>query len=114
MAKNQYPMIEHLTRAEYEALLRRDFATFAARCFHDLNPQAELAMNWHLEVIKNRAPTGSRGEIDTQGGTAHEEDRRCRMRRNRNVSQRLRRKRAAAGCGRSAARSLRRLRGDHR
>ena len=44
-------MIEDLTRTEYEALLRQDFTTFAARCFGDLNPQAELAMNWHLEVI---------------------------------------------------------------
>src|SRR5215472_9699928 len=44
-------MIETLTRAEYEVLLRRDFGTFAARCFGDLNPQTTLAMNWHLEVI---------------------------------------------------------------
>jgi len=44
-------MIEALTRAEYDALLRKDFVVFAARCFHDLNPQAALAMNWHLEVI---------------------------------------------------------------
>ncbi len=48
-------MIEDLTRAEYEALLRQDFAIFAARCFHELNPQAELAMNWHLEVIAAKA-----------------------------------------------------------
>jgi hypothetical protein len=43
--------IEHgarWTRAEYEALLRQDFTTIAARCFHELNPQAELAMNWHI------------------------------------------------------------------
>jgi len=38
-------MIEDLTRAEYEAVLRQDFTTFVARCFHELNPQAELAMN---------------------------------------------------------------------
>jgi hypothetical protein len=44
-------MIEDLTRAEYEAVLRQEFTTFAARCFHELNPQAELAMNWHIEVI---------------------------------------------------------------
>jgi hypothetical protein len=44
-------MIEDLTRAEYDMLLRQDFGTIAARCFHDLNPQAELALNWHLEVI---------------------------------------------------------------
>jgi hypothetical protein len=32
-------MFENLTRAEYEFLLRHDFATFAGRCFQDLNPQ---------------------------------------------------------------------------
>jgi len=31
-------MIENLTRAEYDVLLRQDFATFAQRCFRDLNP----------------------------------------------------------------------------
>jgi hypothetical protein len=30
---------------------RQDLTTFVARCFHELNPQAELAMNWHIEVI---------------------------------------------------------------
>ena len=44
-------MLENLTRAEYEFLLRRDFATFAGRCFQDLNPQTCLAMNGHLEII---------------------------------------------------------------
>ena len=44
-------MFENLTPAEYQVLLRQDFVSFAARCFQDLNPQAELAMNWHLEVI---------------------------------------------------------------
>ena len=44
-------MIEKLTRPEYEAALRNDFALFASRCLHELNPQTELAMNWHLEVI---------------------------------------------------------------
>ena len=43
--------MKNLTRAQYEALLRQDFVTFATRCFHDLNPHAELAMNWHLQVI---------------------------------------------------------------
>ncbi|HYZ39541.1 MAG TPA: hypothetical protein VE687_02830 [Stellaceae bacterium] len=36
-------MIESLTREQYDTVLRHDFVTFAARCFHDLNPQAELA-----------------------------------------------------------------------
>jgi predicted phage terminase large subunit-like protein len=56
-------MIENLTRAEYDALLRQDFGTFAARCFHDLNPQAELAMNWHLEVIAATLTAVREGKI---------------------------------------------------
>jgi hypothetical protein len=47
-------MVENLTRVEYEILLRQDFTTFAARCFYDLNPQTELATNWHVEVIADR------------------------------------------------------------
>jgi predicted phage terminase large subunit-like protein len=56
-------MIEDLTRAEYETLLRQDFSTFAARCFHDLNPQTELAMNWHLEVIAGKLTAVREGKI---------------------------------------------------
>src|SRR6202043_2035912 len=56
-------MIENVTRAEYVALLRQDFGTFAARCFHDLNPQAELAMNWHLEVIAAKLTAVREGKI---------------------------------------------------
>jgi hypothetical protein len=56
-------MIENLTRPEYEALLRQDFSTFAARCFHDLNPQAELAINWHLEVIAAKLTEVREGKI---------------------------------------------------
>jgi predicted phage terminase large subunit-like protein len=56
-------MSEELTRAEYEALLRQDFTTFVARCFHELNPQAELAMNWHLEVIAAKLTAVRQGKI---------------------------------------------------
>src|SRR4051812_26069193 len=56
-------MIENLTRAEYDALLRKDFALFAARCFHDLNPQTELAMSWHLEVIAAKLTAVREGRI---------------------------------------------------
>src|SRR6201987_819319 len=56
-------MIEELTRAQYDAALRNDFALFAARCFHQLNPQAELAMNWHLEVIAAKLTAVRDGEI---------------------------------------------------
>jgi predicted phage terminase large subunit-like protein len=51
------------TRAEYETLLRQDFTTFAARCFYDLNPQTELAMNWHLEVIAAKLTAVREGRI---------------------------------------------------
>ena len=34
-----------------DTALRQDLITFAARCFRNLNPQAALAINWHLEVI---------------------------------------------------------------
>jgi hypothetical protein len=56
-------MIANLTRAEYEVLLRQDFATFVARCFPDLNPQAELAPNWHLEIIAAKLMAVRRGRI---------------------------------------------------
>jgi predicted phage terminase large subunit-like protein len=56
-------MIQKLTRAEYDASLRKDFALFAARCFHDLNPQADLAMNWHLQVIAAKLMEVRQGKI---------------------------------------------------
>src|SRR5215469_8585568 len=56
-------MIRDLTPAEYETVLRQDFATFAARCFYDLNPQTELAMNWHLEVIAAKLTAVWKGKI---------------------------------------------------
>src|SRR6516162_9862475 len=63
MVRRENPMIEELTRAQYEAALRNDFALFAARCFHQLNPQAELAMNWHLEVIAAKLTAVREGKI---------------------------------------------------
>ena len=56
-------MFDNLTRAEYEFLLRHDFATFAGRCFQDLNPQTDLAMNWHLEVIAAKLIEVRQGKI---------------------------------------------------
>src|SRR5271169_2783662 len=56
-------MLETLTRAEYEFLLRHDFTTFAGRCFQDLNPQTDLAMNWHLEVIAAKLTKVREGKI---------------------------------------------------
>jgi hypothetical protein len=43
--------MKRLTQAQYDLLLRRDLATFAGRCFQELNPQICLAVNWHLELI---------------------------------------------------------------
>jgi len=56
-------MFENLTPAEYQVLLRQDFVSFAARCFQDLNPQADLAMNWHLEVIAAKLTAVREGKI---------------------------------------------------
>src|SRR5690242_13656297 len=56
-------MSEELTRAEYQAVLRQDFTTFVARCFHELNPQTELATNWHLEVIAAKLAAVRQGKI---------------------------------------------------
>jgi hypothetical protein len=56
-------MIDGLTQTEYDALLRQDFATFASRCFYDLNPQAELAMSWHIEVIAVKLAAVRQGQI---------------------------------------------------
>src|SRR5947207_8914868 len=56
-------MFKNFTRAEYEFLLRHDFATFAGRCFQDLNPQTDLAMNWHLEVIAAKLIEVRQGKI---------------------------------------------------
>jgi len=30
---------------------RDDFVSFARRCFDELNPQAEFALSWHVDVI---------------------------------------------------------------
>ena len=56
-------MIEDLTRTEYETLLRQEFSPFAAHCFYDLNPQTELALNWHLDVIAAKLTAVREGKI---------------------------------------------------
>ena len=49
--------------AEYEALLRADFAGFAERCFHELNPRTDFAANWHVRVIAARLMAVHQGKI---------------------------------------------------
>src|SRR6202043_1470543 len=56
-------MFDNLNPAEDQVLLRQDFVSFAARCFQDLNPQAELAMNWHLEVMAAKLTAVREGKI---------------------------------------------------
>jgi len=52
-----------LSRTQCELLLRHDLATFAGRCFQDLNPQTCLATNWHLEVIAAKLTEVREGKI---------------------------------------------------
>ena len=56
-------MIGNPTPAEYATMLRQDFSTFAARCFYDLNPQAGLLMNWHIEVIAAKLAAVRAGQL---------------------------------------------------
>src|SRR6201982_2718097 len=56
-------MIEDPTLSEYHTLLRQDFSSFAARCFHELNPQTEFPMNWHVQVIAAKLTAVRQGKI---------------------------------------------------
>jgi hypothetical protein len=49
--------------AEYAALLRDDFASFAAYCFRELNPRTRFAMNWHFELIAGKLEAVYQGRI---------------------------------------------------
>jgi hypothetical protein len=59
-------MIEEADPGAVDTVLRQDFVTFAARCFRKLNPQAALAMNWHLEVIAAKLPAAGRAARRTR------------------------------------------------
>ena len=48
---------------ECAALLRDDFASFAARCFRELNPRARFALNWHVEVMAGKLAAVRKGRI---------------------------------------------------
>ena len=56
-------MMEDLDLAEYEALLRADFAWFAARAFCELNPHTDFATNWHFLVIAAKLAAVLEGKI---------------------------------------------------
>jgi hypothetical protein len=50
-------------RDECAALLREDFASFAARAFRELDPRTPLAMNWHIELIAAKLAAVRAGHI---------------------------------------------------
>ena len=45
------------------ALLRDDFASFAARSFSELNPRSPLVTNWHVELISAKLAAVREGRI---------------------------------------------------
>jgi predicted phage terminase large subunit-like protein len=49
--------------AEYAALLRDDFASFAAYCFRELNPRTPFAANWHIDLIAGKLTAVREGRI---------------------------------------------------
>ena len=56
-------MTQCIDQAEYEALLRADFAGFGERCFHELNPRTDFATNWHVRVIAAKLTAVHQGKI---------------------------------------------------
>jgi len=52
-----------LSLEEYRALLRRDFVSFAQRCFRELNPRTRFAMGWHIELIAAKLAAVREGKI---------------------------------------------------
>jgi hypothetical protein len=52
-----------LDLAEYEALLRADFAAFAELAFAELNPRADFAMHWYIQVLAEKLTAVYQGRI---------------------------------------------------
>ena len=48
---------------ECAALLRDDFASFAACCFRELNPRTPFADNWHIDLIAGKLTALREGRI---------------------------------------------------
>ncbi|HEU5231639.1 MAG TPA: phage terminase large subunit [Terriglobales bacterium] len=53
----------NLSPEELDPVLRRDFYSFLIRSFVELNPQTDVAENWHIEVIADALERCRRGEI---------------------------------------------------
>jgi len=52
-----------ISQAEYEYILRHDFASFIERFFYELNPQSVLLMAPYIELIAAKLEVCRRGEI---------------------------------------------------
>ena len=48
---------------ECAALRWHDFASFAARCFRELNPRTPFAANWHIDLIAGKLTAVREGRI---------------------------------------------------
>src|SRR5579885_2980992 len=53
----------NLSPEEREVLWRRDFHAFLLRSFSELNPQTEIADNWHIDVMADYLERCRTGEI---------------------------------------------------
>ena len=53
--------MQTISAAEYWALLRNDFYTFAHRAFRELNQQVSFLRNWHIELIAAKLEACCRG-----------------------------------------------------
>ena len=54
---------DKFTWGTYDTLLRRDFVSFAQRCFCELSPRTAFLMNWHIEIIAAKLMALRAGKI---------------------------------------------------
>jgi len=54
---------DKFTWTTYDTLLRRDFVSFAQRCFRELSPRTQFMMNWHIEIIAAKLMAVRAGQI---------------------------------------------------
>jgi hypothetical protein len=54
---------DKFTWTTYDTLLRRDFVSFAQRCFRELSPRTQFMMNWHIEIIAAKWMAPRAGQI---------------------------------------------------
>jgi len=54
---------DRFTWSLYDRLLRLDFVSFAQRCFRELSPRTQFAMNWHIEITAAKLMALRKGYI---------------------------------------------------